>query len=147
MSRKCKTFSGLGTRRFSDLLHRAATCREIIQTQLRVFGSTRVRGHRRNLVRQLLPPVKHHSAKAQADLTVIRSLAGLVRARWPARPIALQVAARGRAVGTAAHQPLLLATLVRMAKYFSAGGQRLSYARWWSNLDGGLGDCAHQYSC
>jgi transposase len=30
---------------------------------------------------QLLSPVKHHSAKAQADLTVIRARAGLVRAR------------------------------------------------------------------
>src|SRR4249920_2378786 len=30
---------------------------------------------------QLLSPVKHRSAKAQADLTVIRSRAGLVRAR------------------------------------------------------------------
>ena len=30
---------------------------------------------------QLLCPVKHRSAKAQADLTVIRARAGLVRAR------------------------------------------------------------------
>ena len=30
---------------------------------------------------QLLSPVKHRSAKAQADLTVIRARAGLVRAR------------------------------------------------------------------
>ena len=30
---------------------------------------------------QLLSPVKHRSAKAQADLTVIRAVAGLVRAR------------------------------------------------------------------
>jgi transposase len=32
---------------------------------------------------QLLCPVKHRSAKAQADLTVIRARAGLVRARTP----------------------------------------------------------------
>jgi transposase len=32
---------------------------------------------------QLLSPVKHRSAKAQADLTVIRARAGLVRARTP----------------------------------------------------------------
>ena len=30
---------------------------------------------------ELLGPVKHRSAKAQADLTVIRARAGLVRAR------------------------------------------------------------------
>ena len=32
-------------------------------------------------IRKLLCPVKHRSAKAQADLTVIRARAGLVRAR------------------------------------------------------------------
>ena len=32
-------------------------------------------------IRELLCPVKHRSAQAQADLTVIRARAGLVRAR------------------------------------------------------------------
>jgi transposase len=41
---------------------------------------------------ELLSPVKHRSAKAQADLTVIRARAGLVRART-----ALVNMARGRA--------------------------------------------------
>jgi transposase len=41
---------------------------------------------------QLLRPVKHRSAKAQADLTVIRARAGLVRART-----ALVNTARGQA--------------------------------------------------
>src|SRR5947208_16169918 len=35
----------------------------------------------RRLLGELLSPVKHRSAKAQADLTVIRARAGLVRAR------------------------------------------------------------------
>ena len=35
----------------------------------------------RGSIPQLLCPVKHRSAKAQADLTVIRARAGLVRAR------------------------------------------------------------------
>jgi len=35
---------------------------------------------------QLLSPVKHRSAKAQADLTVIRARAGLVRARTARHP-------------------------------------------------------------
>src|SRR5256885_5233618 len=49
---------------------------------------------------ELLCPVKHRSAKAQADLTVIRARAGLVRART-----ALVNTARGLAKSYGEHEP------------------------------------------
>src|SRR5207237_218918 len=58
--------------------------------KVRLIGESRRKDDRldaRTLARlaridpQLLAPVKHRSAKAQADLTVIRARAGLVRAR------------------------------------------------------------------
>jgi hypothetical protein len=60
------------------------------ELNVRLIGESRKKDDRmdaRTLARlaridpQLLCPVKHHSAKAQADLTVIRARAGLVRAR------------------------------------------------------------------
>ena len=57
---------------------------------MRLIGESRKKDDRldaRTLARlaridpQLLCPVKHRSAKAQADLTVIRARAGLVRSR------------------------------------------------------------------
>jgi transposase len=59
---------------------------------VRLIGESRKKDDRldaRTLARlaridpQLLCPVKHRSARAQADLTVIRARAGLVRARTP----------------------------------------------------------------
>jgi transposase len=75
------------SRRLSELGHEVIVAHA---RNVRLIGESRRKDDRldaRTLARlaridpQLLAPVKHRSAKAQADLTVIRARAGLVRAR------------------------------------------------------------------
>jgi transposase len=75
------------SRRLSELGHEVIVAHA---SKVRLIGESRRKDDRldaRTLARlaridpQLLGPVKHRSAKAQADLTVIRARAGLVRAR------------------------------------------------------------------
>src|SRR6202795_2858057 len=75
------------SRRLSDLGHEVIVAHA---RNVRLIGESRKKDDRldaRTLARlaridpQLLSPVKHRSAKAQADLTVIRARAGLVRSR------------------------------------------------------------------
>jgi transposase len=75
------------SRLLSDLGHEVNVAHA---RKVRLIGESRKKDDRldaRTLARlvridpQLLGPVKHRSAKAQADLTVIRARAGLVRAR------------------------------------------------------------------
>src|SRR3954447_4988971 len=81
------THSPWGSRLLSELGHEVIVAHA---RSVRLIGESRKKDDRldaRTLARlaridpQLLCPVKHRSAKAQADLTVIRARAGLVRAR------------------------------------------------------------------
>src|SRR5437762_13863029 len=81
------THSPWGSRLLSELGHEVIVAHA---RSVRLIGESRKKDDRldaRTLARlaridpQLLCPVKHRSAKAQADLTVIRARAGLVRSR------------------------------------------------------------------